>query len=67
MARLIPLWYYIFVINLNLKNCIADIKDNNYITTELTWSGSLDQNRKGTYTHLRYYYYLMKFICDIII
>ena len=46
-------WLYMLIVSFLVEHIYVETKNNNYATGQITWSGSLDQNRKGTYDHLR--------------
>ena len=53
MMEQIPLWFYIIFANYLLSPYAAEIRDKNFVAGQVTWSGSLDQNIKGTYSQLK--------------
>ena len=53
MMKQINLWFYIIFANYLLSPYAAEIRDKNFVAGQVTWSGSLDQNIKGTYSQLR--------------
>ena len=53
MMKEINLWFYIIFANYLFSPYDAEIRDKNFVAGQVTWSGSLDQNIKGTYSQLR--------------